>query len=410
MPTVATLDEGIIVKMVALLGKIPANDRARFARVQLSRSHPAVVQAFDQIPRQQLQRTALFASLTPHTRETRLAAAARLAEWDTLLVCNGEPRYDAKSYFSFHATLPDLFFLILACWLFPGAIIHSFALKGHHAVLLSRLKPRRLVLDFYDTCSGNLSDSEQSNLQEREAIGLCDGITHRDLRIKHLARAGKCRLPAHNIFIHDPLPEAPSKENSSPAKNEELRIVSIGWVGAGDNSILRVARALVAHRIHLHVYLNPFQERNSDDIEPYVQLEAQSQYFHLENSVYGREYWDTLRRYDFGLSIAEPAVFGQKFSGYTEDCVASCGSSRLSDYIVADLAVIISPEFRFQYFWARRFATATIPATRTFLQNPRPALQRAIDQKQQRAAIDRSGITIRGTAKRLGEFYERVAR
>jgi hypothetical protein len=69
--------------------------------------------------------------------------------------------------------------------------------------------------------------------------------------------------------------------------------------------------------------------------------------------------------------------------------------------------VIISPELRFQHFWARRYASAVVPATRCLLQNPEPILRAALANRRTR---DLSRINVAATANRLGKFYERVAK
>ena len=397
-----------VTKMLLLLLKVPKNARTNFARTHLSAHHPKLVQAFDRIPLHRRARTVLFASFTPHTRECRLAAAARLAGWEPYHVCNGTPKYTPADYFSFSAQLPDPIFLTLACWLFPGALIHAFAMSGEQAILLAWLKPRRLVIDLYDTCSGSLSSSVAHRQQEREVIATADGIIHRDLRIKRLQKLHGYKLPKHNILIHDPLPKA-ARGIGPRNHNEEIHVVSTGWISAGDNSIIRVARAFCAHQIHLHVYFNPFQQGVHPDTQCYWDLQKNSPFFHIERPVFGDDYWDALRKYDFGLSVLEPAVFGEKIANYTEDALAACGSSRLSDYIAADLGVIVSPELNFQSFWSRRFAITTVSATQEFIANPVPALRQALGTRAQRPPVDRASITIAGAARRLSAFYKKVA-
>jgi hypothetical protein len=394
----------LVARMIAVLRKIPVGDRARFARAQLLRTHPRLVAAFDSIAAEKKRRSVLFASTTAHFREYRLGEAARRGGWHVFHVCNGKPGYDPREVFSFHHQLQDCIELTLACWLFPGHLVHAFALRGDHLALLDGLKPRRLVIDLYDTCAGSLASASEQKI-ERDIIAHADGITHRDVRIKRLQKLKGYALPKHNIFIHDPLPTVPSTP-PSPRPAGEIHVVSAGWVGAGANSILRVAKALCRNGIHLHIYLNPLQTEGHPDAEPYRELQRETPYLHMEEPVYGQAYWQRLRTYDFGLSILEPAIFGEPLSGYTPDAMAGCGSSRLSDYIAAELGVIVSQELRFQHFWARRYAAVCVPASRELLVNPRPILERALAQKK--ANRPRMRITAEGTSKRLGIFYERV--
>ena len=112
---------------------------------------------------------------------------------------------------------------------------------------------------------------------------------------------------------------------------------------------------------------------------------------------------------DFGLAIFEPDLFGESPKEYTEDYLKGCGSSRLMDYIKADLGVIISPCFKFQLFIARRYAPVVVTVTGEFLQKPRPILEAALREKARVGKKDLSAITTQGVAQRLGRFYEQVA-
>ena len=76
---------------------------------------------------------------------------------------------------------------------------------------------------------------------------------------------------------------------------------------------------------------------------------------------------------------------------------------------LAGLGVIISPGLKFQWFLARRYARVVVPATREFLNNPRPALESALQEKARARTRSFSAITTRGAARRLGEFYLKVA-
>ena len=158
--------------------------------------------------------------------------------------------------------------------------------------------------------------------------------------------------------------------------------------------------------IHVHLYLNPHQDVNHPDIAPYRQLRAENPCFHLEPPVYGADYARRIRSYDFGLAISERFIFDEPSTFYTPDYLRGCGSSRLTDFIQLGLGVIVSPQFRFQHYWARRYATATVPATRELLADPLPMLRAALAAKRPLAL---SPITVQGVSARLGKFYERVA-
>jgi len=301
-----------------------------------------------------------------------------------------------------------LFQLVLASWLFRGAVVHIFAPDGAQAYLLVATKTRPGILDFYDTCSGFTSSPGVWRWCEREAMRLADGITHRDLRGKYLQKLHGYRLPRHNILIHDPLLE--DRPCQLQFRNDgQIRVVSVGWTGRGDNSVLRTIRALCANRIHVHIYGNPVQRHVDSEADAYLQLQQESEYFHIEAPVFGEAYWEQLSRYDFGLAVFEPLVFGEQPAAYTLDYLLGCGSSRAADYIQMDLGVILSPGLKFHSFLLHRYATAVVLATHEFLQNPRPILESALHARSLARRKDLFAISTRGVGSRLGRFYSRVA-
>jgi hypothetical protein len=233
-------------------------------------------------------------------------------------------------------------------------------------------------------------------------------MTHRDLRVKYLHELYRYPLPQHNTLIMDLLPEA-SPRRRHVRSDGEIRVVSVGWVGKGDSSILRTIRALCADRIHVHMYVNPFQRETDPEIEDYRELKKQSHYFHFEQPVFGDAYWEHLSRYDFGLSVCEPLVFGETPVSVTMDSLHGAGSSRLTDYILAGLGIIISPGLRFQWFLARRYGAVVVSVSHGFFQSPQVVLESALRLKAESRPKNVSAITTRGVARRLGEFYSKVA-
>ena len=395
-----------IIRLVQLLLRVPPAARPGFARQHLLPAYVGVAQHFAALPPDQRARTVLFVSMQPHYRETRIADAARASGWNTLLLHHGPCRYDTARHFSFAARVEDLSQLALAVWLFPGALAHVFALRGDHALLLCATKNRPMVVDLYDTCAGFLSATAGEKAAERHALSFADGITMRDLRVKYLERLHDYTLPAERVFIHDP----PSDQNTSPEPlprepDDPIRVVSVGWADGGEHSFLRISHAFCAAGIHVHLYLNPHQNINDPDVASYRELQRENPCFHLEPPVYGADYSRKIRGYDFGLAISERFIFEEPSTNYTPDYLAGCGSSRLTDFIQLGLGVIVSPQFRFQHYWARRYATTTVLATRELLADPLPILRAALAARR---PLKIDSITVQGVSARLGRFYERV--
>jgi len=384
-------------------GLIPRFLRYCFARA-LSFQLKEFAKEIGNIPSDRLLKTVLFISVRLHSREPRLAAAARLAGWDPWLVYCGRANLDLDENFLRATRVENRFQLVMAMWLFRGPLIHLFAPSGHEAYFLVRIKHRPVVIDLYDTCSGITQIPQRRKRNERKAMELADGMTHRDLRGKYLKRLHGYKLPRFNIFIHDLLPESP-RHSPDQSRWPEIRVASVGWIDDKENSILRTAIALGEARIHVHVLFNPFQSNS----ECYLRLQQSSEYFHIERSVTGTAFREQLARYDFGLAIFERHLFQEACAAYSEDYILACGSSRLMDYVHAGLGVIISPTLRFQHFFARRYAPVVVHASRDFLKNPRPFLEAALREKAQARPRDCSAVTVRGVATRLGEFYSRLS-
>jgi hypothetical protein len=390
----------------------PAWVRRTVARL-LTSLYSEAAELLDNIPPHELAKTVLFVSLRPHSREPRLAAAARLAGWNTFLLYSGEPKYNPADHFTYHVRVPDLFKLAMVSWLFRGPIAHLFALGGNDAYPFCAGKTWPLVLDLYDTVSGMSWITDEGKRDEQRAIELADGMTHRDLRGQYLHKLYGYKLPASNILIHDPLPEARSVGVVQSSRDNEIRVVSVGWISGAnqpDNFILRTLIALCRAGIHVHVFVSPFQQlETATDMEGYRWLREKSRHFHLENSVHGDRYWKYLNRSHFGLAVTEPEVFGEPPTSYTMDYLNGCGSSRLTDYITAGLGIIVSPRLRFQWFLARRYAPAVVTATDAFLRDPKPMLEAALVKRAAAGKKDLSAITTEGAAPRLGEFYAQIA-
>jgi hypothetical protein len=400
---------GWVLRCFAASLRIPPSAKRRLAHA-MSFRYRAVTEALSLIPNEQLAKTVLFLSLRPHTREAKFAEAARLAGWHPLLIHTENLNFDADKYFQFHARVGGLLQLLLISWLFRGPLIQVFAPDGAQAYLLCVAKTCPLLLDLNDTCKSHALQSlprvwEQC---ERDAIRAADGMTHRDLRVKYLHELYGYPLPRHNLLFMDLLPDV-FPRLSKARRDEEIHVVSVGWVGKGDSSILRTIHALCADGIHVHMYVNPFQRKADPELEEYQKLQRESQYFHFEKPVFGEAYWEQLSRYDFGLSVSEPLVFGMTPTSVTMDSLRGAGSSRLMDYLLVGLGVIISPGLEFQWFLARRYAPVVVPATREFLEHPRAILEPGVEEKTKARKKNLSAITTRGVARRLGEFYSKVA-
>jgi hypothetical protein len=159
--------------------------------------------------------------------------------------------------------------------------------------------------------------------------------------------------------------------------------------------------------VHVHVFFNPMQHPAHPDAIYYRQLERDCPFFHVEKSVWGDAYWETLRRFDFGLSVNERIIFGEPAEEYDMGEIAVCGSSRIADYVATGLGAIVTPGLRLQSLIARHYAPVCVEADRAFLENPRPALCAALRARRNRPL---HALTCSGVAPRLDAFYRSFGR
>ncbi len=385
-----------------LLSSIPIHARRSFAAKQLSSVAPALVRLFSDIAKPKQHDSVLFLSIRPHSREARLALAAREGGWTPYLVSLETPRTGALSAFANIVVVRELLHLVYACWLFPGRLVHAFGLKGDALYLVARLKPEKLVVDFYDTCAGTVADNAAQKAREAFVLERADGATHRDTRLSCLRRLGKLGLPSRNLFLHEPITQRPPP---NPSSKTGLKVISTGWLGEGDNSVLRVVEALLDAGIQVCLVLNPTQRMSFPMIQPYLALAARKRGLAVRESVFGDAYWRLLQEHDFGLAISEPGIFSEQLMDFTQDAMENCGSSRLADYISAGLGVITSPNLRFQNFISRHFAAAHVVADRTFLSDPVSFLRKALALKKPRDLLSLSSSS---AGPRLIRFYHSI--
>lgn len=389
-----------------ILPWVPALMRPAIAR-WLLRCNPAALALVATVAGEELERTVLFVSTRLHSRETRIGQVARLAGWRPILAYHGKAEAGLDEAFVAHAPVGEAWELVLVMWLFRGPLVHAFGADGSDAYVVCAAKSHPLILDVYDTVSGMRQASRRRQRRERAALRAADGMTHRDLRVKLLHRLWDYPLPRVNVLIHDPISQVmAARADLGPPK--EIRVVSTGWIGSGDESVQRVVEALCRDGVHVHLYLNPHQSERDPNLAAYFRLRDECGMLHIENRVYGEEYLRRLAGYDFGLSISEPLMFGEEPKSYTRDYLAGCGSSRLADYICAGMGVIVTPGLKFQYLLARRYACAVVPANVEFLRDPRRELVAALARWREIAPARFEEITVRGAARRLGEFYSRM--
>src|ERR1043166_7604599 len=110
---------GLALRSLSCVLRFSPSNKRRLSQALRFRFRTAIV-ALDAVPADRLDRCVLFLSLKPHTREAKLAEAARFAGWHPILISTESPNFDADKYFEWHARVSGLFQLVLVSWLFRG--------------------------------------------------------------------------------------------------------------------------------------------------------------------------------------------------------------------------------------------------------------------------------------------------
>jgi hypothetical protein len=261
---------------------------------------------------------------------------------------------------------------MLISWSLKNEIQQFFGLNGQLLYWLVKLRINPFIVDIYDTCKGKKNCSSVQRKMERYVIQNSDSITHRDMRIKNLYSSIDRRF-RRDIFIPD-TPILRANRIISNTEDEEIRVISIGWIDGKGNNILRTAKILCEANIHVHVFYNPFQNTNTIWAKKYSELEKTSPYFHIESPVFGSKYIEKISGFDFGLAVYDESFFGDDNWDYSELYLASCGSSRVNDYISAGLGVIISPILKFQIEMVKSASASLVLADKGFYATPKQIL------------------------------------
>jgi len=348
-----------------------------------------------------------FFSLTPHAREGYFANHAKNSGYSVVLFSIGKLREGDKHLYYKYFSIKNLLVLQLISWYLRNDIQHFFGLNGSVLYSLTRLKLNPIVVDIYDTCKGQDNCSQFQKKLEHYVLKNSDVITHRDLRIKHLYGSINREL-SHDIFIPDLPRRFLIKNKGKICRDSEIHVVSTGWIDGKGNNILRTVERLCMAKIHVHILFNPLQHNNSPWALKYSELERASNYFHIEQPVFGDEYLEKISNYDFGLSVHDESAFGTDKWDYSKLYLESCGSSRVNDYISAGLGVIISPVFQFQLEMIKLVSGDFVVADDSFYNSPREKLVYSRARHKQRGNSYLSDEESRSQSQKIGELYNSI--
>jgi hypothetical protein len=316
-----------------------------------------------------------FFTLTPHAREIYFAEYAKSLGYVVVIFSKGIIREENASYYDKQFRVKNLFALILISWLLKSERQQFFGLNGQLLYWLVKLRINPVIVDIYDTCEGIRNCSTAQRKMERYVIQNSDSIIHRDMRVGKLYSSIDRKF-RRDILISD-APILRSKRTIPKAGDGDIHVVSSGWVDGKGNNILRTAKILCEAKIHVHIFYNPMQDANTIWAKKYSELEKITPYFHIESPVFGNKYIEKISGYDFGLSVFDDSIFGDDTWDYSKSYLASCGSSRVNDYISCGLGVIISPVLKFQIKMVESVSAPLVIADEGFYIAPKQKLLNA---------------------------------
>lgn len=344
-------------------------------------------------------------SPVPHAREKQMISLADGAGYKTIFFCikTYDQWHTSDKYSTFVCRGPVV--MILALWACARLPLHVFSLDAISIIWLVNLRPSKIVLSLYDTIAGHNGASKINLMLERAVIRSAFSLIHRDLRLHALSRERGYILPSSNVYI----PDIPRFISERQITNRlEPRVVSVGWVG-GDSNILRVAEILAKEKIHLHAFFNPFQLAYSDEMNSYAALAQKTPYFHIEEPVFGNKLNEVLLQFDFGLAVYEPLVFKGLDRTIDIRYIENCGSSRLINYIEANLPILITPGLKYQRFLASRYTKNLIEVDERFYVSPRRILTNFLAQMElnkSRFSVEKKISSSKIYEKKLAYLYD----
>jgi hypothetical protein len=330
-----------------------------------------------------------FFSLRPHTRERVFAKYAKANNYDVVMFSIGEIQYYDKCLYDKHFLIKNIALMQVLSWYYKDQIQHFFGLNGAVLYSFTMLKLNPIIADIYDTCEGIKDSSYFDKKLEYSVIENVDIISHRDLRIKNLYKEID-RNDKNDIYIEDIPVETIAKSTNFNQSSSDIHVVSTGWIDGKGNNILKTAEVLCNNDIHLHVMFNPLQNFVSEWSLKYSELEKKSKYFHIESPVFGEEYFDKISKYDFGISVYDENFVEENLWSYSKGYLASCGSSRVNDYISVGLGIIISPLFKYQIQMIEASLGNMVLADENFYSSPKRMLEEL--KKKPKLNIHRSNL------------------
>lgn len=367
-------------------------------------------------------KTALLITCMLRPRELKIANALHMAGWKTILLHRDVSPFDPAPYFDIVVKLHSDSSIFSAAHLLQPRICH--VLSGSIDELMVQLvrdKPAPVIADFNDIFTKTLFTGDEDRFAPTlEVIEHADAFCARDLQLKYVERGEKLSLPRHILLFPEYCwHKAPALNRKNP---DEIHVVSVGSLyletrGMYDSGHLEIARMLVAHKIHFHIYPHWFYRSDNgvmsntftNDFRDFLELERQSPYMHVHDSLPLDKLAEVLPSYDFGIVAGGSEKLGQKLKYLTENHMRSCYSGRISDFLDARLPVLINREVAYNFKLLKHYGVGVDLdlilqpdfRDRLFAIKHDPVMKQSLEKAASVLSVNRQ-------SSRIGAFYERV--
>lgn len=366
----------------------------------------------------------LFVTSQLRQREIKMASALKSRGWAVGLIYYDMTPFKPGSYFDFSYQVSSARKAYCKAAELAPRLVHVFSgAIDDYVSLFCQNKIAPVVIDLNDVFTPSLmSYCPERYIPTKEVLALADGFCARDLQVKCAERYDACKIPAELVFYPEYCWNKTLGQKLKKAK-EEVHVVSVGTVsletyGMYDCCYLELVKLFLNQEIHFHIY-PPWSYRKDfsqnanasfqRDYAQFLELEKQSPYLHIHESLPAENLVEELKQYDYGIISGGFEGFGQRYTHFKPSYVQNCYSGRISDYLDASLPVLINEEVVFDYWLLKRHGVSVDlkgilkPGFKSQLQ----ALKLCSRLKANVATAVHK-LSIGNNAPRLERFYSRI--
>ncbi|HSW71242.1 MAG TPA: hypothetical protein VLH77_04610, partial [Gammaproteobacteria bacterium] len=366
----------------------------------------------------------LFVSSQLRQREIKMAQALREQGWFIGLIYYDMTPFKPDGYFDFAYEVSSAKKAHQQAQALSPRLVHVFSgAIDDYVTLFCHKKIAPVVIDLNDVFTPSLmSYCPERYAPTQEVLALANGFCARDLQVKCAERYDGCKIPEQLVFYPEYCWGNLSALTSKKPKNE-VHVVSVGNVsletyGMYDCCYLELVKRFIDQGIHFHIY-PPWHYRKDyannspanfqKDYAQFLELEKNSPYLHIHDSLPADQLITALRQYDFGVISGGFEGFGQRYTHFKPAYVRSCYSGRITDYLDAGLPILINEEVVFDHWLLKRHGVCL-----DLKDVLKPGFKQKLQVMKQNAALKSQveattkKLSIRNNGSRLGKFYSAI--